>query len=160
MQVKTDKQREVDNGHDGTWVAHPALVTLALEIFNASMTSANQISKSRSDVQVRCSPCCPVVEGAYNMHECPECADPALVTLALEIFNVSMPSANQISKSCSDVQVRCSPCCPVVEGAYNMHECPECADPALVTLALEIFNVSMPSANQISKSRSDVQVRC
>ena len=52
LQVKTDKQREVDNGHDGTWVAHPALVTLALEIFNASMPSANQIPKSRSDVQV------------------------------------------------------------------------------------------------------------
>ena len=47
-----DKQREVDNGHDGTWVAHPALVTIALEIFNASMPSANQLSKSRSDVQV------------------------------------------------------------------------------------------------------------
>ena len=54
-QVKKDKQREVDNGHDGTWVAHPALVTLALEVFNASMPSANQLQNSRSDVQVRTS---------------------------------------------------------------------------------------------------------
>eukprot|EP00955_Chlamydomonas_euryale_P043342 352561-Chlamydomonas_euryale.AAC.5 len=33
-QVRADKLREVTAGHDGTWVAHPDLVTVALEIFN------------------------------------------------------------------------------------------------------------------------------
>ncbi len=35
--VRIDKEREVQDGHDGTWVAHPALVPIALEIFNKEM---------------------------------------------------------------------------------------------------------------------------
>lgn len=50
--MKADKLREVKNGHDGTWVAHPALVTLALEIFNEHMPQPNQIDKKREDVRV------------------------------------------------------------------------------------------------------------
>jgi malate synthase len=42
--VRADKLREVTNGHDGTWVAHPALVAVATEAF-AVMTGANQLSK-------------------------------------------------------------------------------------------------------------------
>src|SRR4029453_15578004 len=42
--VRADKLREVANGHDGTWVAHPALVPVALEAFGA-MTGPNQLSK-------------------------------------------------------------------------------------------------------------------
>ena len=42
--VREDKPREVRNGHDGTWVAHPALVPVALEAF-AAMEGPNQLSK-------------------------------------------------------------------------------------------------------------------
>ncbi len=42
--VRADKLREVGNGHDGTWVAHPALVPVAMEAF-AAMTGPNQLSK-------------------------------------------------------------------------------------------------------------------
>ena len=42
--VRADKLREVGNGHDGTWVAHPALVPVAMEAFEA-MPGANQLSK-------------------------------------------------------------------------------------------------------------------
>ena len=56
-QVRADKQREVRDGHDGTWVAHPALVTVALEVFNQGMPAPNQIGKARDDVQAR--PRCP-----------------------------------------------------------------------------------------------------
>ena len=42
--VRADKLREVTNGHDGTWVAHPALVPVAFEAFEA-MTGPNQLSK-------------------------------------------------------------------------------------------------------------------
>jgi malate synthase len=41
--VRADKLREVGNGHDGTWVAHPALVAVAAEAFGA-MHSPNQLS--------------------------------------------------------------------------------------------------------------------
>lgn len=43
--VRNDKEREVRNGHDGTWVAHPALVAVAKEIFDQYMPEANQIDK-------------------------------------------------------------------------------------------------------------------
>lgn len=43
--VRSDKEREVKNGHDGTWVAHPALVSVAKDIFDQFMPSPNQIDK-------------------------------------------------------------------------------------------------------------------
>ncbi|MGH9440146.1 MAG: malate synthase A, partial [Terriglobia bacterium] len=50
--VRQDKLREVEAGHDGTWVAHPALVPIAKEIFDAGMKGRNQIDVKREDVQV------------------------------------------------------------------------------------------------------------
>lgn len=43
--VTADKLREVTNGHDGTWVAHPDLIPIALDVFNSKMPNANQIDK-------------------------------------------------------------------------------------------------------------------
>jgi len=48
--VRLDKLREVQAGHDGTWVAHPGLIPLALEIFNEHMPTDNQISKKTNDI--------------------------------------------------------------------------------------------------------------
>lgn len=50
--VKADKEREVGDGHDGTWVAHPALVTIACEVFDREMPDANQLSVLRDDITV------------------------------------------------------------------------------------------------------------
>jgi malate synthase len=50
--VRADKLREVKAGHDGTWVAHPGLVPIAKEIFDAHMPGPNQIGVKRDDVQV------------------------------------------------------------------------------------------------------------
>lgn len=52
QKVKEDKRREVEDGHDGTWVAHPGLVPIALEEFNKQMPSPNQIDNKREDVHV------------------------------------------------------------------------------------------------------------
>jgi malate synthase len=49
--VRADKLREVLAGHDGTWVAHPGLIPLAREIFDAHMPGPNQLDKARDDVQ-------------------------------------------------------------------------------------------------------------
>jgi malate synthase len=48
-QVKADKEREASDGHDGTWVAHPGLVPVAMEIFDRLMPQPNQISKQLPD---------------------------------------------------------------------------------------------------------------
>jgi malate synthase len=50
--VRADKLREVTDGHDGTWVAHPALVPVAREVFDAHMPTPNQLHVQREDVQV------------------------------------------------------------------------------------------------------------
>ncbi|MFO1283282.1 MAG: malate synthase A [Burkholderiales bacterium] len=51
--VKADKEREATIGHDGTWVAHPALVPVAMEAFDRLMPTPNQIAiKKREDVRV------------------------------------------------------------------------------------------------------------
>jgi len=47
--VRRDKIREVKAGHDGTWVAHPGMVQLALDVFNAYMPEANQIDHLPQD---------------------------------------------------------------------------------------------------------------
>jgi malate synthase len=50
--VRADKEREASDGHDGTWVAHPGMVQLALDAFNAKMPQPNQIDRKRAEVQV------------------------------------------------------------------------------------------------------------
>jgi len=50
--VRQDKLREVTDGCDGTWVAHPALVPVAKEVFDKHMPQPNQYSRQRPDVSV------------------------------------------------------------------------------------------------------------
>jgi malate synthase len=50
--VRADKEREANDGHDGTWVAHPGMVQLAMDAFDAVMPQPNQIGKKRDDVNV------------------------------------------------------------------------------------------------------------
>lgn len=50
--VTSDKLREVLAGHDGTWVAHPALAKLAVDVFNEHMPTPNQLFNRREDVNI------------------------------------------------------------------------------------------------------------
>ncbi|MFT4256684.1 MAG: malate synthase A [Pseudoxanthomonas sp.] len=50
--VRADKLREVSAGHDGTWVAHPALIPVAKAVFDEHMPQPNQHGKLREDVHV------------------------------------------------------------------------------------------------------------
>ena len=50
--VRADKLREAEAGHDGTWVAHPALIGIAREVFDAHMPGPHQHDVAREDVQV------------------------------------------------------------------------------------------------------------
>jgi malate synthase len=43
--VRQDKEREAGDGHDGTWVAHPGLVSVAMEVFDRMMPTPNQIGR-------------------------------------------------------------------------------------------------------------------
>lgn len=50
--VRADKKREAEDGHDGTWVAHPALVAIAKDEFDKVMSGPHQIDRLREDVQI------------------------------------------------------------------------------------------------------------
>ncbi|MHC4376276.1 MAG: malate synthase A [Planctomycetota bacterium] len=61
--VHADKQREANDGHDGTWVAHPGLVSIAREELNKVMTDWNQFDVKREDVKVNAEDLLAVPEG-------------------------------------------------------------------------------------------------
>jgi malate synthase len=61
--VRADKERESGDGHDGTWVAHPGLVSIAKDSFDNKMPSANQIDVLREDVDVTTKDLLTVPEG-------------------------------------------------------------------------------------------------
>lgn len=50
--VRADKKREAEDGHDGTWVAHPGLIPTAKQQFDTHMPTPNQIHRLREDVTV------------------------------------------------------------------------------------------------------------
>ncbi|HET8911197.1 MAG TPA: malate synthase A, partial [Ktedonobacteraceae bacterium] len=64
--VRADKHREAADGHDGTWVAHPGLVAIAMEEFDAVMKSPNQIDRKREDVHVTAADLLKVPDGTIT----------------------------------------------------------------------------------------------
>jgi malate synthase len=50
--VRADKEREAGDGHDGTWVAHPGLVPVAMGVFDRLMAGPNNLARMRDDVSV------------------------------------------------------------------------------------------------------------
>jgi len=61
--VRDDKLREVGDGHDGTWVAHPGLVPIAMEVFDQGMPGPNQLHRLREDVHVTAADLLTVPDG-------------------------------------------------------------------------------------------------
>lgn len=64
--VRQDKIREAKAGHDGTWVAHPGLVKVAMDVFDEYMPQANQLDKLREDVNVSAADLIEVPEGTIT----------------------------------------------------------------------------------------------
>jgi malate synthase len=65
-QVRADKEREATDGHDGTWVAHPGLVPIALEVFDRVMPQPNQIEKQLPDYHATAEDLLQVPEGTIS----------------------------------------------------------------------------------------------
>jgi malate synthase len=65
-QVRADKEREASDGHDGTWVAHPGLVPVALEVFDRVMPRANQIERQLPDFHATAEDLLRVPEGSIT----------------------------------------------------------------------------------------------
>ena len=61
--VRADKEREVGDGHDGTWVAHPGLVPVAKAVFDAHMPTPNQLGRTLDSLVVTAADLIAVPEG-------------------------------------------------------------------------------------------------
>lgn len=61
--VRQDKLREVGDGHDGTWVAHPGLVPVAMQVFDEHMKGPNQLDRQLPDLKVTADDLLQVPEG-------------------------------------------------------------------------------------------------
>jgi malate synthase len=66
--VRGDKLREVKDGHDGTWVAHPGLVPVAAEVFDAHMPGPNQLDRLPEDASCDASALLQVPTGERTEH--------------------------------------------------------------------------------------------
>jgi malate synthase len=64
--VRADKEREAGDGHDGTWVAHPALVPIAMEVFDRLMPTPNNLHRLREDVKVEAADLLQVPPGSIT----------------------------------------------------------------------------------------------
>ncbi len=64
--VTADKEREAKDGHDGTWVAHPGLVPLAMRIFDEFMPDPNQIRREHKDTNVTAQDLLKAPDGAIT----------------------------------------------------------------------------------------------
>lgn len=64
--VRADKEREAGDGHDGTWVAHPGLVPVALEVFDQHLNGPNQLARLRDDVDVSAADLLQIPQGTIT----------------------------------------------------------------------------------------------
>ncbi len=65
--VRKDKEREALNGHDGTWVAHPGLIPVAMEIFEKHLSGLNQINKVHDGLEIKQEDLLAVPEGERTL---------------------------------------------------------------------------------------------
>jgi malate synthase len=64
--VRADKEREAGDGHDGTWVAHPGLVPVAMEVFDRLMPTPNQLDRRLEDVEIKAADLLVVPKGTIT----------------------------------------------------------------------------------------------
>ncbi len=64
--VRADKEREAGDGHDGTWVAHPGLVPIAMEVFDRRMPTPNQLDRKLEDVNIAAADLLAVPQGTIT----------------------------------------------------------------------------------------------
>ena len=110
--VKADKLREVTDGHDGTWIAHPGLLKIAKQArLHYSQLAAFVASICRAYADCRaasCAACCLVTSrsAASSMHACciPHWHAEAQRRWP-QVFDDNMPGPNQLSKLRQDVEV-------------------------------------------------------
>src|SRR5438067_970627 len=103
--VRQDKLREVRQGHDGTWVAHPALVPLAREVFDAHMPGPNQIERQRDDVRVTAQDLLATPPGAITFEGLRTNLDVAVRYLAAWLSGLGCVPINDLMEDAATAEI-------------------------------------------------------
>src|SRR2546429_3888681 len=103
--VRQDKLREVRQGHDGTWVAHPALVALAREVFDAHMPGPNQIEQQRDDVHVTARDLLATPPGAITFEGLRTNLDVAVRYLAAWLSSLGCVPINDLMEDAATAEI-------------------------------------------------------
>jgi malate synthase len=103
--VRADKEREVTDGHDGTWVAHPALVPVAMDIFDAHMTGLNQLDCNLDDVHVSTADLLQVVKGKITTSGLRENISVSLQYLAAWLDGNGCVPINNLMEDAATVEI-------------------------------------------------------
>src|SRR5437660_51566 len=103
--VRQDKLREVRQGHDGTWVAHPALVPVAREVFDAHMPGPNQVERRRDDVRVTAQDLLATPSGAITFEGLRTNLDVAVRYLAAWLGGLGCVPINDLMEDAATAEI-------------------------------------------------------
>jgi malate synthase len=132
--VKEDKTREVMAGHDGTWVAHPDLIPIAMEIFNAHMAQPNQLFIRREDVRVSADDLlCPGVDAKITRNGIRDNIKAALVYLESWLRGVGCVPINNLMEDAATAEIARS---QLWQWAH--HNCSTCDTHETISVAMVI----------------------
>ncbi len=105
QKVRDDKLREVRNGHDGTWVAHPALVPVAMEVFEANLAGVHQLDVLREDVRVTAEDLLAVPSGTITMQGVRTNVDAGVRYLAAWLGGSGAVPLNHLMEDAATVEI-------------------------------------------------------
>ena len=103
--VTQDKLTEVNNGHDGTWVAHPGLVGLAKDIFEKNIDGDNQITNSKNDINLSAQDLLVIPEGNKTLDEIKNNIDISLIYMFNWINGTGCVPINDLMEDAATVEI-------------------------------------------------------
>src|SRR5437764_14649945 len=103
--VRQDKLREVRQGPDGTWVAHPGLVPVAREVFDAHMPGPNQVERRRDDVRVTAQDLLATPSGAITFEGLRTNLDVAVRYLAAWLGGLGCVPINDLMEDAATAEI-------------------------------------------------------
>lgn len=103
--VESDKLTEVSNGHDGTWVAHPGLISLVRDLFDSKVGKDNQVKNLRKDVNVDSSDLLKIPKGSKTMGEIVNNIDVSLQYMFSWVKGVGCVPINNLMEDAATVEI-------------------------------------------------------
>ena len=103
--VTQDKLVEVNNGHDGTWVAHPGLVKLVKDIFENNINGDNQIMNTKNNINISAQDLLMIPDGNKTLDEIKNNIDISLIYMFNWINGVGCVPINNLMEDAATAEI-------------------------------------------------------